>query len=168
MKIRRKILPAIFAILLLAAGCGKQRVDVGKSDDRQASNRQIQNEAASSTNSNSPSGRTQTRQNAGSPDYQPGYITVAQTVEASNLNQPYNKIKEGQTALDLLKATHQVEVKSYSFGDMVTGIDGNKSDAKHFWEFFVNGKSSNVGAGSYQLKDGDKIEWKLSEINGYK
>lgn len=76
---------------------------------------------------------------------------------------------ENKTALDLLKMKHTVTVKTYSgIGDMVTGIDGQKPDSKHFWEFFINGKSSNVGAGSYKPVDGDNLEWKLSAIDSSK
>ncbi len=71
---------------------------------------------------------------------------------------------ENKTALDLLKIGHKVETKTFSgIGEFVESINGTKAD-KHFWEFIVNGKSSNVGAGSYKPVNGDKIEWKLSEI----
>jgi|ERR1051326_2763091 hypothetical protein len=173
MKTRNKILVASIGIFLLAAGCNKQQPassSVGQQNtqtvqqDNSAESQQGQSNTATSTTP-SPIGMTQTRNNAGKPDYTPGYIVVTQTVEGSNLNQAYNKIKDGQTAEDLLKATHKVEVKAYSFGDMITSIDDNKADTQHFWEFFVNGKSSNVGAGSYKPKDGDKIEWKLTKIS---
>lgn len=158
----KKILLASGAIFLLAAGCNQKQASqpVVVPDNQQAQN-------ASSTNyvvTPASTGQTQTRQNADKPDIETNSLTVTQTVEGSNLNKPSYEFKEGQTALELLKATHEVEVKSYSFGDMVTGIDGNKADTKHFWEFFVNGKTSNVGAGSYKLQNGDKVEWKLSEI----
>jgi hypothetical protein len=96
-------------------------------------------------------------------------IKVTQTVEGSNLNQPSYQIAAGKTAIDLLKQSHQVQTKEYqSLGEFVLSIDGNASDSKHFWEFFVNDKSSNVGASSYKLKDGDKLEWKLSAISNDK
>ena len=72
---------------------------------------------------------------------------------------------EGKTALELLKVFHQVEVKSYSFGDMVIGIDGNTPDPnKAFWAFYLNGSQAQVGAGAYVTKSSDQIEWRLEEI----
>ena len=72
---------------------------------------------------------------------------------------------EGKNALELLKIAHKIETKNYpGVGEFVESIDGVKGDSKHFWEFFVNGKSSNVGAGSFITKNGDIIEWKLSEL----
>ena len=72
---------------------------------------------------------------------------------------------EGKNALDLLRDKYQMTTKTYSgIGEFVESIGGVKSDSKHFWEFFINGKSSNVGASSYLTKNGDVLEWKLSEI----
>ena len=73
---------------------------------------------------------------------------------------------EGQTALALLKQTHTVETKSYSFGEMVVSIDGiSATEGTNFWEFLVNGQQATVGAGDYQTKSSDSITWQLSEIN---
>ncbi|HEX3568212.1 MAG TPA: DUF4430 domain-containing protein [Candidatus Saccharimonadales bacterium] len=68
----------------------------------------------------------------------------------------------GKTALQVLQAAHQVQTKIYSgFGPLVTAIDGQIADAKHFWAFYVNGKLAQVGAGSYQTKSTDTVTWKL-------
>ena len=75
------------------------------------------------------------------------------------------ELKAGQTALDLLKASHTIETKTFSgIGEYVTTIDGKKEDSKHFWALYVNGKQSQVGASDYKVKAGDKIEWKFEEI----
>lgn len=68
---------------------------------------------------------------------------------------------EGKDALTLLKKRAKVEVKHYSFGDQVISINGVKGSGPKYWTFYVNGKTSNVGAGSYVTKKGDKLEWKL-------
>ena len=73
--------------------------------------------------------------------------------------------EEGKTALAILKASYNVETKTYDgIGEMVTGINGVAPDSKHFWAFYVNGKQAEVGAGQYQTKAGDKISWKLDAI----
>jgi len=69
--------------------------------------------------------------------------------------------QEGKTAMELLKASHQVEATPFDFGDMVTSIDGVKPDSSQFWAFYVNGQASMVGADAYQTKNGDQITWKL-------
>ncbi|HEX9503279.1 MAG TPA: DUF4430 domain-containing protein [Patescibacteria group bacterium] len=74
------------------------------------------------------------------------------------------KGQNGKNALELLKLAHKVDVKSYSFGDMVTGIDGITPDAKHFWAMYVNGKFSQVGASQYMTKLEDSIKWQIDAI----
>jgi|GEM_PF-1944977 hypothetical protein len=70
----------------------------------------------------------------------------------------------GKNALELLKASHTVEAKHYSFGDLVTGIDGVSPDPSHFWAMYVNGNFSQVGASSYITKSTDTIKWEIDEI----
>lgn len=92
--------------------------------------------------------------------------TATQKVDGSSLNKSFYSITAGETAILLLKSDHSVQTTEYpGLGEMVQSIDGVSADSKHFWEFFVNGKSSNVGASSYVLKDSDAVEWKLSVIN---
>lgn len=75
------------------------------------------------------------------------------------------KGKEGKNALELLKGAYKTQTKEYpGVGEFVTAIDGKTADDKHFWAFYVNGEQSQVGAGSYQTKEGDTIVWKLEEI----
>lgn len=166
----KKIAKAILIVsvfVLLAAGCNQKAVV-------QLPASQPMNKPANQTPQNAPDvkpgGQTQTKQNADQPDYFPNgqkspatQIAVRQYIEQTGPDADY-QVGVGETALDLLKSTSMVEVKSYSFGDMVIGISGKSADSKHFWELFVNGKSSNVGASAYILKDGDKIEWKLSTL----
>lgn len=72
----------------------------------------------------------------------------------------YNGVN-GKDALTLLKQHATVQTKHYSFGDEVISIDGSTGNGPKYWTFYVNGKESNVGAGSYITKTGDKLEWKL-------
>lgn len=74
------------------------------------------------------------------------------------------KGEDGQTAFALLDASHRVEVKNYSFGDMVIGIDGIAPDAKHFWSFYVNGAMAQVGASAYITKSTDTIKWQIDTV----
>jgi hypothetical protein len=96
-------------------------------------------------------------------------VQIYQTVEGSNLNKADGyQIEAGKIALDLLKTTHQVQTKEYAgIGEFVESIDGIKPDSNHFWAFYVNGKSFDVGASSYKPQNGDKIEWKLVKIQAY-
>jgi hypothetical protein len=91
-------------------------------------------------------------------------VAPTQTTQAPAASVRYQGV-EGKTALELLKASHNVETKQFSFGEMVISIDGVTPDPnKAFWAFYVNGKMSDVGASTYVTKSSDVIEWKLEEI----
>lgn len=75
-------------------------------------------------------------------------------------------LKVGSTAKDLLEQTGLDLVTSEeSWGWYLSGIksplDGKtyKSDpaTRSYWQFYVNGKSATVGAGNYELQDGDAV-----------
>lgn len=72
----------------------------------------------------------------------------------------------GKSALAAtLDATHgQVITKGTGVNAFVTSVNGRAADTtkREFWELFVNGKSSDTGAGSYILKEGDQIEWHIN------
>ncbi len=73
--------------------------------------------------------------------------------------------EEGRTALVVLKELTEVETKTESFGEFVTGINGVMADSsKEYWSFYVNGEYASEGAGTYQTKEGELIEWKLEAI----
>ncbi|MBI5127281.1 DUF4430 domain-containing protein [Candidatus Roizmanbacteria bacterium] len=73
------------------------------------------------------------------------------------------RTKKGNTALQLTQERMDVDVRGEGKNAYVTGINGREADSKkkEYWAFYVNGKPAEVGAGSYILKQGDKIEWKI-------
>ena len=55
----------------------------------------------------------------------------------------------------------EVNSKTNAF---ITEINGYSTEGKkEFWAFYINDKLSTVGAGNYQLRNGDKIEWKIEK-----
>lgn len=69
--------------------------------------------------------------------------------------------EDGKTALELLKQEAKVKTESSSLGDYVVSINGNDGSGTKYWLFYVNGKEAAEGAGTYQTKTGETIEWKL-------
>ncbi|OGK28208.1 hypothetical protein A3C28_03385 [Candidatus Roizmanbacteria bacterium RIFCSPHIGHO2_02_FULL_39_9] len=88
-------------------------------------------------------------------------ITVQQKIVGENFKR--SEIGEGKTALDLLQQTSKVKTKGEKENAYVIEIDGKKADdaKKEFWSLYINGTIAPVGAGSYVLKNGDSIEWKI-------
>lgn len=70
----------------------------------------------------------------------------------------------GKTALDLLKASHQVESQDSSIGVFVTGIDDTKNQDNKYWMLYVDGRLAATGADQYTTKDGEKIEWRYESL----
>lgn len=160
-----KILLVFSVIILVSAGCNKKQ----ESSNPQILETKKEVQETESAPEAKPIGQAQNKENAGEVDYKlqtetAPILTVDQKVEGSADYIQYT-YKENQTAYDVLTATHKVEARDYgAMGQFVQSIDGVKADSGHFWEFWVNGKSSNVGASSYKLQNGDKLEWKLTVI----
>lgn len=75
---------------------------------------------------------------------------------------------EGQTdktALEVLKSLADVKTKQNSYGEFVSSINGVEADGmRQFWAFYVDGKLANEGAGTYKTTNGQKIEWRVEDI----
>lgn len=95
------------------------------------------------------------------------------TVESSKIAEPevkddyvtYSGI-EGENALATLKTTNdQVVTKDSEYGEYVDSINGlvGGTDGK-YWSFYIDGELSDVGAGSYVAKGGEKFEWKFINL----
>ena len=107
-----------------------------------------------------------------------GTPSSTQTVQQTNVEPEKPKITssddkktvsyDGQTgkkALELLQSGAEVTTESSDFGDFVTGINGLQAEAgKNYWSFYINGAYASEGAGTYETKDGEKIEWRLEDL----
>ena len=70
----------------------------------------------------------------------------------------------GKTALDILKASHQVESQDSSIGVFVTGIDGTQNADNKYWMLYVDDQLASFGADQFQTKDGQKLEWRYESL----
>ncbi len=70
---------------------------------------------------------------------------------------------DNTTALDALRIAGRVNdfeietIHYVGFGDFVSGINGTSGNMTHFWLFGVNGVSSDVGADSKMVSNGDTM-----------
>lgn len=86
------------------------------------------------------------------------------------------QVKEGSTAAELSEQVFKqagigADTGTGSYGWFLNSLtspfdEDVKLSTEHvdastwkFWQFFVNGKKANVGAGNYKLKAGDKVSW---------
>lgn len=93
------------------------------------------------------------------------HVSAGQVQTVTNNQQLLTQIsyhgQNGVDALTLLKQHATVQVKHYSFGDLVTSINGSAGNGSKYWTFYVNGKQSQVGAADYKTKESDTLSWKL-------
>lgn len=94
---------------------------------------------------------------ANAPSHKVAAITNAQ----HQLAQISYRGQDGVDALTLLKRHANVQTKHYSFGDLVTSINGSAGNGPKYWTFYINGKEASAGAGAYSSKSSDTLMWRL-------
>lgn len=94
-------------------------------------------------------------------------ISVHQLITAKDKETDFKtyQIEYGKTALDLLNENSKIILKGKGVNAYIISINGEEalSENREYWAFYINGKMAEVGAGSYKLKSGDKIEWKIEK-----
>jgi len=90
----------------------------------------------------------------------PDQVHVTKNAKSQTTEISY-KGETGVDALTLLKQHAQVQTKHYSFGNLVTAINGTAGNGPKYWTFYINGKEAQVGAGAYITKNSDILDWKL-------
>ena len=79
---------------------------------------------------------------------------------------PGKVMRRGDTVLDLLEILERqngitIEKRNFpGLGVFIEAIHGVHNTNNSYWQFWVNGEYSKVGASQYELKDGDKVLWK--------
>lgn len=69
----------------------------------------------------------------------------------------------GKTALAVTEEAATIEKTGEGKDSFITSINGRKADGSknEFWKLVVNGKDSEVGAGSYTVAENDSIAWEI-------
>jgi len=86
------------------------------------------------------------------------------TIDFGNNSQDFElDLKNEATALDLLKDSKlEVGSKQYDFGTMIESINGvENGEGGKYWIYYVNGQTPMVSADKYNVKSGDKVEFKF-------
>ena len=81
-----------------------------------------------------------------------------------------SSVPSGTTAFDLFSLGDiNIEYEDYSFGKLVTSIDGvaQGGEEDKYWIWYINGSLASVGSDGYIVQPGDEITWKY-EKNIYK
>jgi hypothetical protein len=81
-----------------------------------------------------------------------------------NLSQQVS-IKNGSTVLEALNSTYSIEYRKSSMGYYLTSINNISSNSTHFWMYFVDGRSPQVGVGQYGLNASSNVTFRLLTAN---
>ena len=78
-------------------------------------------------------------------------------------------VNQGQTAWDVVVVAVGINNLQYTdyggdMGKFITGFNGINAASNQYFEFRVNGVSSNVGVSSYKCNDGDKLDFVLTSF----
>jgi hypothetical protein len=69
-------------------------------------------------------------------------------------------LREDQTVMRFLRSEFDVETRyGGRFVQAIDGLEGGGAGGERDWFFWVNGVEGEVGAGEYELSDGDRIQW---------
>lgn len=71
-----------------------------------------------------------------------------------------------KSALEATGSFAKIVASGTGTNAFITSINGKIADSKkkEFWELIINGKSAQVGAGSYIIQKGDSILWKITNF----
>jgi len=76
---------------------------------------------------------------------------------------------QDDTVLDLLYAIERrrgiaLETRNFlGLGMFIEAIHGVRNTNNFYWQYWVNGKYAEIGAGQYVLQDGDEVLWKRTD-----
>lgn len=105
--------------------------------------------------------QTTTEAPAENPQTQNVEITINDTVNDKEILTESAEVKKDglQTYLE---ENHQAKFEN----GMMTELKGisQDTDANQYWMYYVNGEMAEVGIGDYEVKDGDKIEFKFEQM----
>lgn len=90
-------------------------------------------------------------------------FTFVLTIDGEEKRNQDFPFEEGDLLLDVM--ANELEVIEEN--GLIVAIDGYKNDnqAEKYLMYYVNGEMPDIGAAAYELKAGDKIEWKLEKMD---
>ncbi len=88
--------------------------------------------------------------------------TVKVVVAGEEMDNVELAVDNGVILLDAMKENMEIE-ETDGFINSINGVEQSEIDNK-FWIYTVNEEQVTVGAGEYELLDGDQVVWELTEF----
>ncbi len=103
-----------------------------------------------------------------SPSPEPALVDVVFVINNGTGNYSKNlSVANGTSVLAALEANFAVSKKEYSFGALVTAIDGleQNDSTQKYWQFYADGTLASVGAGDFKLVKSAVVEWRYEKTS---
>lgn len=71
---------------------------------------------------------------------------------------------DSSSVLELLQASHTVEVHRSALGSFVQGVDSIRNEQGYFWLYSVNDSAGKVAADKCLTSEGDVVKWHYRKI----
>lgn len=88
--------------------------------------------------------------------------TVKVVVSGEEMDNTELAVDNGVLLLDAMKENMEIE-ETDGFINSINGVEQSEKENK-FWVYTVNNEQVTVGAGEYELLDGDQVVWELTEF----
>ena len=88
--------------------------------------------------------------------------TIKVVVAGKEMDNLELAVDNGVILLDAMKENMEIE-ETDGFINSINGIEQSEKENK-FWVYTVNDEQVTVGAGEYELSDGDQVVWELTEF----
>ncbi|SEN41665.1 protein of unknown function [Amphibacillus marinus] len=85
-------------------------------------------------------------------------IIISLDNEEEVISEDSIRVSDGANLLSVLEENYEIEVTDDGF---ITAIEGYEQFDNHYWFYEVNNEEANVGAGDYELSDGDSVHFDL-------
>lgn len=89
-----------------------------------------------------------------------GQVTTFLSVEGQEFS-GRKVVVNGTTAFELVNSSYSVEYQESSQGIFITSIADRAMNDTHSWIYLVNSEPPEVGAASYELRDGDNVSFRF-------
>lgn len=98
------------------------------------------------------------------PSIAPSAQLEFKVAEEAKESYQFTATDSAQNALELAQNELKLDLKEYSFGTMIEGVNGLMADNQHYWAIYQNGEYAKIGIAEIELNKGDQLELKYEEI----
>lgn len=94
------------------------------------------------------------------------YFSYVDNTGATILEKSF-EAEKSSNAFDVMKENIILEFEEYSFGALVTSVEGIAPPEGYYLALYVNGAYAEKGISDYTLEENTIIEWKMESLDSF-